>query len=1171
MTPRPPPDGRRPAAPTWAPDDSRATWTPEEGDAAPAEDIDGRYVAGPLLGAGGMGEVRAADDTRLRREVALKTLRSQAPAARDRFLAEAQVTAQLDHPNIVPVHDLGTDGAGRPFLAMKRVRGRSLRQLLGAPDAPGLEARLDIFRKVCDAVAFAHARGVLHRDIKSDNVMVGAFGEVLLMDWGLARPWGDAARRSPVPDGAAPAGVDAPGVEPDPTQSADATLRVDRFEDAAFRTREGQVAGTPGFMSPEQAEGRLAELDPRTDVYSLGAVLYEIVAGRPPFAGPVTQVLDDVRAGRFPPPASVARVPRELDAVVRKAMALRPSDRYLSAVALREDVDAFLARRPLVHVRSTLLERVAKWLERHRASVRTAGVAGAIGVAALLAGLVRYAADVGTALDRAVAEAERATRAEQHAREQLVNARLALADSHTEQGAATAAGIALRDADSIAQGLRMDRRPLDWAMSVHAAESPPPVATCDLHDGAEVVGLAVSRDGERVASLDVSGRLRTWRVAGCEPVSELGLGALDVVSAPAGSDAPDARRARLVLADDGVRGLVMSGTRVLPILAGRAGPPVPLGDARVYRLSVQDDVGFVSLGDGHTVRVPLAGGPATALAGGRPDGAVWWPDAGLQLAISLPGGGELGGAWGPGVAASGFSGPGVIDVDAAPGGRWLLVASAYGHDLLDLAAGVGQGPPAPGCPPDRGDAGSVGAGRQRWCRTDRATVGVQFSADGQVAIATRYDGSVDVDRAADGTTLARIEGDPSGTVQPVAASPDGHTIAVASPGGGVRVHVVPERSSTRLPVRFDDVGHAAAVSHDGRLIAVGDDAGTLWVLDRATGTVLATYRGYAPGIRHLAFRADDRVVLAGLRAGGVALFDLVADAVRVVSIGGRAPAVDWIDAERIAAVSTEGVAFRIDAASGVATRLGTVLPCSNWGGATLPGTTRFAVDGHAQSGERAVVVVDMADGRVVARRATDASRYRVAASPDGHLLVSGTQDGHVEVWDAQTGAVLRSLPADDGPTLGVAWSPDGTLVASTGFDGQVDLWDAVRWVRLRSIPAHDGPGTAVAFTPTGDAVLTSGSFGARVIPLEAHTRYAAAVAALSGPVAGRAAALAQLGLWARVGAALDAAGAPADPVVGGRTKLAAGQAVRLASAAGADGAWEALVRRWTPPATARSP
>ncbi|MGE0432592.1 MAG: serine/threonine-protein kinase, partial [Planctomycetota bacterium] len=205
----------------------------------------GRYHVRGELGRGGMGAVLRAFDRDIRREVAVKVMLPGTGdrVARARFLTEGQVTGQLEHPNIVPVHELGLDADGRMFIAMRLVRGRSLRQVLKAAAAdPGtfpLVQRLDVFRKVCDAVAFAHSRGVIHRDLKPDNVMVGHFGEVQVMDWGLAR-------LLDAPDPADRAGLAPKDMAPD-------GVEVD--DDGTARTLDGQIVGTPAYMPPEQVEG----------------------------------------------------------------------------------------------------------------------------------------------------------------------------------------------------------------------------------------------------------------------------------------------------------------------------------------------------------------------------------------------------------------------------------------------------------------------------------------------------------------------------------------------------------------------------------------------------------------------------------------------------------------------------------------------------------------------------------------------------------------------------------------------------------------------------------------------------------------------------------------------------------------------------------------------------
>ncbi len=265
----PPPD--TPSQPTTAPaaqptSDLPPPDTARAGAAAPLLPAHpGRYELGEEVGRGGMGAVLRARDPHLNRELAVKVLRGGGePESLRRFVEEAQVCSQLQHPGIVPVHDLGRLEDGRPFFAMKLVQGRTLAELLRkrAQPADDLPRFLDIFGQVCQAVGYAHSRGVIHRDLKPSNVMVGAFGEVQVMDWGLAKVL------RPHERGAA-------------AFSAVRTVRSASGDES----REGQAMGTPAYMAPEQARGEVDSLDERADVFGLGAILCEILTGRPPFAG----------------------------------------------------------------------------------------------------------------------------------------------------------------------------------------------------------------------------------------------------------------------------------------------------------------------------------------------------------------------------------------------------------------------------------------------------------------------------------------------------------------------------------------------------------------------------------------------------------------------------------------------------------------------------------------------------------------------------------------------------------------------------------------------------------------------------------------------------------------------------------------------------------------------
>ena len=296
--------------------------TPASREAAPAvpdAGTLGRFVVQGELGRGGMGRVLAVRDPELLRDVAIKTLlaKGDVDAVRlARFVAEAQITAQLDHPNIVPVHEMGVTEDGELFFVMKRVRGRTLRQIVdglaaGDPELMQLYGRFFLlmrFGLVCGAVAYAHQRGVLHRDLKPDNIMMGDLGEVLVMDWGVARLMGDAEEQ-----------ID---VEP-----------VGDLQVA--HTLDGTSIGTPGYMSPEQCYGNLKMLDARSDVWSLGAILYEIVTQRRAYDEPHAYAML-LKTVQGPPvdPRERGDVDDELAGIVMRALATDPDERFGNVMEL---------------------------------------------------------------------------------------------------------------------------------------------------------------------------------------------------------------------------------------------------------------------------------------------------------------------------------------------------------------------------------------------------------------------------------------------------------------------------------------------------------------------------------------------------------------------------------------------------------------------------------------------------------------------------------------------------------------------------------------------------------------------------------------------------------------------------------------------------------------------
>ena len=264
-----------------------------------------KYTFVKELGRGGMGAVYLAEDSELDRLVAIKVLNTPelTEDLSSRMVREAQIIARLEHPGIVPVHDVGTLPDGRIFYAMKFVRGSRLDEY--AAQGASLRDRLRKFQAVCDAVAFAHAHGVIHRDLKPQNIMIGSFGEVLVLDWGVAK------------------------------------IRDDPRSSVAYQTSEGTVIGTRVYMSPEQARGEIDQLDERSDIYSLGAVLYFLLQHQP-------------------------RITKAAEAICSKAMAPEKENRYAGASELSADIGRLLDAEPVSAYRESAIEKAGRWVSKNR-------------------------------------------------------------------------------------------------------------------------------------------------------------------------------------------------------------------------------------------------------------------------------------------------------------------------------------------------------------------------------------------------------------------------------------------------------------------------------------------------------------------------------------------------------------------------------------------------------------------------------------------------------------------------------------------------------------------------------------------------------------------------------------------------------------------------------------
>lgn len=985
-----------------------------------------RYAFEQLLGRGGMGEVWLVGDQRLERAVALKRMRVQAaqPEQLGRFLREAQLSGSLEHPNIVPIYDLGVEADGSMFFTMKRLRGRSLEQLLTDKGAGSLLDRLDIFRKVCDAMAFAHAAGVIHRDLKPDNVMIGDFGEVMVLDWGLAKRLGE---RITLIDATAPAA--APGASAMPSDDGNSEL-----------TQDGALMGTPAFMAPEQARGQQQIIDTRTDIYALGVLLYVLLTGERPFSGPLATVLTKVMAGEFEPPGRRAKVPRELDAIVCKAMATQIDDRYPDVGSLRADVQAFLERRPVSVVHYSAIQRLRKWTARNRSLVAAVVGTGGLGLAALLASGLVYLRDVSSARDRAeqarqeaIVARDEATaardlatvardRAEQAEREALLRAAdaevalaLALAQGGDYVEAITHLGRArqgYRDAD--ASTLEVDL--------VHAwvdGENPPPLLRYAVPEGASVV--AVSPDSRRLAwTLEQRVVIDDW-ISG-ERLFDAQLPEL----------MPRSIAAR---ADDFIVLERSDGALQVRALLGEV-EPVRLPDSERVRMCA----------DGHAVLL-------------EQDGAqrLWSLDAGTPLGPAF--------VCGTLHSFSADCARVLCDPERRPnyevGGRVELWDARQGRELQRFPGGNSRSLSPDGSlvaisQEHRGlTIYSSSDGKQLWRDEASERTGFGLFASDNARI---Y--SFTPDRwlywwSRDGQLLGRrrlegaIVGSHIGSPFVIVSSGTELTISTDGPGAHAPIELPPGRAVATSPAELLGVAAGEVVT----------------LFDPLTGAVLEQLASPSASNNAVALDGRGHAVLLSPRDGAWS-YDLRRGPTPISTL---APAPD--DASRATTLAllpgrdeviighVDGLLRRWDYSRELVVREYRV--------DQYPWQLEPSADGRLLyiagrlEGKPGCLVLDLDSGALTFSSTELGPAYAVSLSDDGRMFGIGPHRGEIPIWMVGGSEAIARLPELGEPLMGLDFSPDGQLLAGHAYTGRLLLWDARDWSLLQSLP-FSLPGLAFA-------------------------------------------------------------------------------------------------------------
>ncbi len=1017
---------------------------------------------------GGLGKVSVAKDVELNREVAIKEIQPQFADdldSRARFILEAEVTGSLEHPSIVPVYGLGCYADGRPYYAMRFIKGDSLKDVVDGYHAKGslssqqsserlveLRRLLGRFVNVCQAMEYAHSRHVIHRDLKPANIMLGDYGETLVVDWGLAKRLGSNEIKASI------------DVEPSLSAVNDGTTSSSRsFEP----TQIGSTVGTLQFMSPEQAAGSMDLMGPAADIYSLGATLYYLLTGQPSVSGnTLGDILQDVQSGNIQPPSKLAPgISKPLEAVCLKAMALQPQDRYASALELADDLERWLADEPVSVHREARSDRLARWLRRNRSWFRAVAMAVIViilvlGVAVVLVNGQRQVAEqereraTGLAAEKsalAIRETELRRKAEWQSASRSFEQSLLRCER------VDAASGVLSLVNDLEEAQRIEARDLEysiraqlgrWGGAVHSLQN-------------------VFTQSESIRTLTLSPSGSTMLVATNSQASLIDLATGLLIGSPCSHQEPVTSAAFCRLSE-----VLITASEDKTVRFWNSNTAEPFGepllhDEPVVAISLSPDEKYLATASGTTIRIWLVEsreltdmhfeqqGALTDVQFSRTEPVLYASDwNGRVLQWSLATHEQVGTPW--------EHGSGVLDLAISPDGKLAATGEVSRTAWVwDVATGKSVGMPLVhqgivmhvSFSPNGQQLMTASADQmvRVWDVKTGEMVGAPmrhphavdtgvFDDTGEAVWTGCGDGGLRIWRLANNQSTP-LELGKIGNVIAASFTPDDSTLRMLSSSvyagdfgipGELRCWSIPDGKLQGTPMLNGNWLDIAAFSHDGNRMATAtkDNAVQIWLTasGEADGPPIKTIGA----TKTLAFSHNDAMLFIGGETGHVQLYGVSSGDVvgSLHQLAERVPvSVFFPDDDRILVGCWDQTA-----------RIFSVGASSN-------------IDPIELKHDGLLTAVDV--------------------HPQGTTYITGASDGSLRLWDAQTNQQVGRVMHYDSRITNLYFTPDGNAIVASYLDGSTRLWDVRTFGEIGPPMWQSKDVTALAISRNGEWAATA--------------------------------------------------------------------------------------------------